>query len=206
MKPIEHIVFDVGRLLIHWDPELIYLDRIPDPDQRAQFLSSVCNAQWNLEQDRGRDWGKGEQLLIDTHPQHENDIRAYRQNWIKSIPYAYLDVADLFGTLIESGYDVTLLTNFNQHTFIEARNKFSFLNKARGMTVSGEVQLVKPEPEIFQHHNRAWELDPQAVVFIDDSKANIDAARDAGWRTIHFAGLEGAPALQRHLHRHGVSF
>jgi 2-haloacid dehalogenase len=99
---------------------------------------------------------------------------------------------------------VTLLTNFNQHTFLEAKEKFGFLTKARGETVSGLVQMVKPEPDIYNHHHTAHELDPAATLFIDDSAANIEAARGAGWQAIHFAGLEGSAKLTAALRHHGI--
>jgi 2-haloacid dehalogenase len=204
MTKIEHIVFDIGSVLIHWDPELMYLDLIPDADQRRHFLTNICSPVWNVKQDRGRSWQEAEQLLIAEHPQHESWIRAYRQRWIRSVPHAFDDVVEVFENLIASGCDVTLLTNFNQDTYLEARNKFDFLAKARGETVSGRVKLIKPDPLIYEHHNASFALNPATTLFIDDSANNVSAAQKAGWQAIHFAGREGAAKLQSALQDHGV--
>ncbi len=205
MTKIDHIVFDIGKVLIHWDPQLVYLDLIPDADERQHFLNNICSPEWNLEQDRGRDWREAEDLLIADHPDKADWIRAYRGDWIKSVPHAYDDVAAVYSGLIEAGHDVTLLTNFNQHTFLEAREKFEFLTLARGETVSGDVRLVKPDPAIYAHHTSQQELDPANTLFIDDSANNIAAARQFGWQAVHFAGLEGAPKLQAALAEYGVN-
>ena len=204
MTKIDHIVFDVGKVLIHWDPELVYLDLIPDPQERQHFLDVICSPQWNMEQDRGRDWGEAEDLLIADHPEKADLIRAYRGDWIKSIPHAYDDIIGVFSALIAKGHDVTLLTNFNQHTFVEAKEKFDFLTHARGETVSGLVRLIKPDPAIYAHHTSAHGLDPARTLFIDDSAHNIESAKGYGWQAIHFAGLEGAAKLSSALNDHGI--
>ncbi|NKB51004.1 MAG: HAD-IA family hydrolase [Rhizobiaceae bacterium] len=204
MTKIDHIVFDIGRVLIHWDPELVYLDLIPDADERQYFLSHICSPDWNLEQDRGRDWREAEDLLIADHPEKARLIRAYRGDWIKSVPHAYEDVAEVYAELIDAGHDLTLLTNFNQHTFLEAKEKFGFLTLARGETVSGDVRLVKPDAAIYAHHTSQHELNPATTLFIDDSANNIAAARQFGWQAIHFAGLEGAPKLRAELAAYGL--
>ncbi|MEP0943637.1 MAG: HAD-IA family hydrolase [Rhizobiaceae bacterium] len=204
MTHIDHIVFDVGKVLIHWDPNLVYLDLIPDDEERQHFLTHICSPDWNMEQDRGRDWTEAEDLLITGHPEKAEWIRAFSKDWIKSIPHAYLDIVSVYEGLIDAGRDVTLLTNFNQHKFVEAKKKFDFLTRARGETVSGLVELVKPEPDIYAHHHSTHGLDPAATLFIDDSIANIEAARAAGWQAIHFAGLEGAAKLTAALKQHGI--
>ncbi|NRB29505.1 MAG: HAD family phosphatase [Rhizobiaceae bacterium] len=204
MTRIDHIVFDVGKVLVHWDPHLVYLDLIPDADERSHFLTHICSPDWNLEQDRGRDWTEAEELLIAEHPEKEAWIRAFSADWVKSVPHAYEDIVGVYEGLIEAGRDVTLLTNFNQHKFLIAKDKFTFLKKARGETVSGEVQLVKPEAAIYSHHHDSHGLEPGKTLFIDDSIANVEAARQAGWQAIHFAGVEGATKLTAALQQHGI--
>ncbi|MEP1206655.1 MAG: HAD family phosphatase [Rhizobiaceae bacterium] len=204
MTKIDHIVFDVGQVLIHWDPELIYLDIIPDKAERQHFLTEICSPDWNMEQDRGRDWGEAEDLLIADHPDKADLIRAYRIDWMKSVPHAHDDIAQLYDRLISSGHDVTLLTNFNQHTFVDAQERFDFLTHARGETVSGLVKLIKPDPTIYAHHTSAHDLSPANTLFIDDSPDNIASARQFGWQAVHFAGREGAAKLAAALAEHGV--
>ncbi len=196
---IKHIVFDIGQVLLHWDPHLIYADLIPNAEDRNNFIENVCTPEWNVEQDRGRDWSEAEEILIQDHPEKAELIRAYRSNWMKSIPYAYNDVVLVMLELIASGIDVTLLTNFNQETYRMVTKRFLFFSKPRGVTVSGEVKLIKPERAIYETHSETFDLDNQHTVFIDDSAANIVAAKQFGWEAIHFAGAEGADVLKSKL-------
>ena len=188
---IEHIIFDIGQVLIHWDPDEIYRDLIPNAEERQFFLENICSPEWNLEQDRGRDWAEGEALLIADHPDKQDLIRAFKTDWIKSIPRAIQGSVDIMEQFIHKGRDVTMLTNFNQHTFVEACSKYSFLEKPRGVTVSGDVKMVKPEPEIYELHTSTFRLKPQACLFIDDSEKNVVGARQAGWAAIHFISFFG---------------
>lgn len=183
---IEHIVFDIGQVLLHWDPNHIYQDLIPDEKARTQFLTEICSPEWNIEQDRGRDWTVAEDLLIAEHPDKRSLIRAFRKDWIKSVPHAIQGSVDIMTTFIEKGLDVTMLTNFNQDTFVEAQEKYPFLMRPRGVTVSGEVGLVKPDLEIYKLHTSTFDLTPEKCLFIDDSLPNVLAARDAGWTAHHF--------------------
>ena len=205
MKDIEHIVFDVGQVLLHWDPELIYRDLIPDDEARTYFLTNVCTPEWNIEQDRGRDWSVAEEQLITKFPDHEPMIKAFRQNWHNSISHAYDDVVHIMNGLIENSHDVTILSNFNQHTFVECAERFPFLLNPRGATVSGNVGLIKPDIDIYRHHIREFGLNPQKTLFLDDSLANVEAAQKCGWRAVQFFGREGPHRLQQILADVGIS-
>jgi 2-haloacid dehalogenase len=105
--------------------------------------------------------------------------------------------------LIEAGHDVTLLTNFAADTFAEARVRFPFLDRPRGVTVSGEIRAIKPDPAIFDHHARAFDLEPKATLFIDDSQKNVEGARDTGWQAVLFTGV---PTLEADLKRFGIAY
>ncbi len=183
---INHIVFDIGRVLLHYDPDLAFATIIPDAGDRQWFFDNVCTHEWNIEQDRGRSWREAEDLLIAVHPQHESNIRAFRQNWHRMVPHAYEGSVATMQTLIRQGHDVTLLTNFAADTFTEARDRFEFLNEPRGATVSAEVRLMKPEREIYETHVAKFALEPAATLFIDDSPANVEGAKAAGWQSILF--------------------
>lgn len=201
-SPIQHIVFDVGRVLLHWDPELAFLEIIPDETERRWFFDNVCTAAWNLEQDRGRSWADAEAQAIERHPDHAASIKAFRSNWHAMVPHAYEDSVVLLRGLIRDGHDVTLLTNFAADTFREARNRFEFLDEARGVTVSAEVGLLKPQAEIYHTHVENFALQPGATLFIDDSPANVEGARAAGWQAVLFTD---ANTLRRDLRNHAVS-
>ncbi|GAA0592034.1 HAD family phosphatase [Paenochrobactrum glaciei] len=183
---IKHIVFDIGSVLIHYDPQLGFTDLIPDQTERNWFLQNICTHEWNLQQDRGRKWEDAENLLIEQFPDRENHIKGFRQNWHKMVPYAYDDSVAIFRQFIADGHDVTMLTNFASDTFREAQERFVFLKEPRGVTVSGDVFLMKPEREIYDLHIESFDLNPAETLFIDDNLPNIIAAREAGWQAVQF--------------------
>lgn len=201
MSEIRHIVFDIGRVLLHYDPDLPFSRLIPDPDERRWFFENVCTSAWNIEQDRGRTWEEAEAKIIPLFPDHAENIRNFRRCWHEMVPHAYDDSVAILERLIETGHDVTLLTNWAADTFVEARARFPFLEKPRGVTVSGEIKAIKPDRAIYDHHVATFDLAPEATLFIDDSQKNVDAARAAGWQAVLFTD---AATLAADLRRLGI--
>lgn len=199
---INHIVFDIGKVLIHYDPNIPFSRLIPDETERKWFFDNVCTHDWNVEQDRGRTWADAEALLIETHPTREEHIRAFRKYWHEMVPHAYKDSVAIMEGLIAKGRDVTMLTNFASDTFREAQERFPFLTKPRGVTVSGDVRLIKPDVAIYETHAKSFGLEPAATIFIDDSLPNVEGAKAAGWQAVHFTGAE---KLRSDLAAHGIS-
>lgn len=202
MTEIRHIVFDIGRVLIHYDPDIPYRRLIPDLERRAWFFANVCTHEWNLEQDRGRSFADAEALLIAQHPGEAENIRAFRRHWHEMVSHAYDDSVAIMRALIGAGRDVTMLTNFSAETFVDARKIFPFLNEPRGVTVSGEIGLIKPDQAIYDRHVADFGLEPGATLFIDDSVGNVEGAIAAGWQAVHFTD---AAALARDLAARGVA-
>lgn len=198
---INHIVFDIGKVLIHYDPNIPYSRVIPDEAERAWFFANVCTHDWNVEQDRGRTWTDAEALLIEVHPGREEQIRAFRKYWNEMVPHAYEDSVAIMEGLIAEGRDVTMLTNFASDTFREAQARFPFLAKPRGVTVSGDIGLIKPDVAIYETHAKTFGLDPASTIFIDDSLPNVEGAKAAGWNAVHFVG---ADRLRSDLATYGI--
>lgn len=190
MTEIRHIVFDIGKVLVHYDPDLPFSRLIPDAAERKWFFDNVCTSAWNIEQDRGRSWEEAEAEIIPLYPDHEENIRNFRRHWHEMVPHAYDDSVALMEKLIDAGHDVTLLTNWAADTFVEARQRFPFLEKPRGVTVSGEIRAIKPDRAIYDHHVQAFGIEPSAALFIDDSQKNVDGAKAAGWQAVLFTGVE----------------
>lgn len=190
---IRHIVFDIGRVLVEWDPERPYRRLIPDAAKRRWFLETVCTSAWNAEQDRGRPWAEAEALLIAQYPEEADLIRAYRAHWTEMVPDTLAETPQILERLVDEGRDVTMLTNFAADTFVEAVARFPVLSRPRGVTVSGVEGIIKPDPAIYALHAERFALDPAATLFFDDSPANVEAARGAGW-TAH---LFTSPARMR---------
>ncbi|WP_180901198.1 HAD family hydrolase [Martelella soudanensis] len=198
---IRHIVYDIGQVLVHYDPLIPFKRIIPDEEKRSWFFAEVCTGAWNHEQDRGRAWAEAEAEAIARHPDEADNIRAFRAHWEEMIPYCYEDSVTLFRKLTASERDVTLLTNFAPDTFSICRARYPFLEESRGITVSGEVGMVKPDRDIFERHAETFGLTPEATLFIDDKAVNIEGARSIGWHGIQF---HDAAQLERDLAEHGI--
>lgn len=187
MTEIRHIVFDIGMVLIHYDPNIPFSRLIPDPAERKWFFDNVCTHDWNIEQDAGRTWPDAEAHLIEQHPDHAENIRNFRKYWHEMVSHPLQDSVDIMTGLIDAGHDVTMLTNFSDDTFAQAQEElFPFLNLPRGVTVSGRVKLIKPDSRIYDLHTTTFGLDPAKTLFIDDNAANVQAAQDYGWQAVLF--------------------
>ena len=201
MTTINHVVFDIGKVLIHWDPEIPYKKLIPDDQERSWFFDNICTPQWNLEQDRGRSWPDGEDVLIAEYPEHETNIRAFRKVWPDMIPNQVPGSFQIMQSLVEAGHDVTMLTNFHQDTFVIAKETYPLLDLPRGVTVSGHIKMIKPEQAIYEHHAREFELEPENILFFDDSPNNVEAARQANWQAELFTSCD---QMKEDLIRYGI--
>lgn len=201
MTPVKHIVFDIGQVLIHYDPDVALRSVIPDAAERKWFFDNVCTHEWNIEQDRGRKWADAEALLIADFPDREHQIRAFRQNWHRMITHSIDDSVVIMRQLIADGHDVTMLTNFASDTLREAWQRFPFLTESRGVTISGDIGLIKPDKAIYDHHVATFGVDPAATLFIDDSAKNVAGAQAAGWQSVQFIDPQ---TLRADLNRLGV--
>jgi HAD superfamily hydrolase (TIGR01509 family) len=201
MIEIRHIVFDLGNVLVRWNPELPYLRLIPDPTARKRFLADICNGDWLIHTDRGMDWPEAETALIARHPDEAEMIRAFRKHWHEMVPGLVDGTPEIMEELLDAGYDVTALTNFAADTFLEAKPRFPILDRFRGVTVSAHTGFAKPDPDIYRHHAEAFGLAPAHVLFFDDVPRNIVAARAAGWNAEQFID---AARMQADLQRYGI--
>jgi 2-haloacid dehalogenase len=180
------VVFDVGNVLIRWDPQLLYRDLIPDEEKRRWFMANVCTAAWNIEQDRGRSWEDGVALLVKSHPEWEREIRAYDERWHDTVPGLVEDSVAVLDELKAKGEKVYAITNFSREKWAECLIRFPFLTSFDGVVVSAHEQLVKPDPAIFHVLLQRYDLPPAGCIFIDDSARNIESARGVGMQAVHF--------------------
>lgn len=202
MTEIRHIVFDIGNVILNWDPEVPYRRLIPDEAERRRFLDEVCTLAWNAEQDRGRTWREAEDLLIAEHPGLEPLIRAYFQNHHEMITGEVAGTVAIIDALADAGRDITALTNFSAETFPRAQATYPILGRFRGITVSGQARLMKPDLAIYRLHADTFGLVPAATLFFDDNAKNIAAARAAGWQAELFTTPE---QMRNDLARYGVA-
>lgn len=179
------LVFDIGQVLLHYDPHLAYVDLVPDLGARTHFLTEIVPPSWNIEQDRGRDWREAEDLLIARHPDQAALIRAFRANWHKMVPHAILPNVAVLEDALHAGIPTFAITNFAADTFREACRLYPFLTRFHGRVVSGEERLVKPDPAIYLVFLERFGRKAEDCLFMDDSRANIVAAAALGFSVIH---------------------
>lgn len=179
---VENVVFDVGNVLIRWDPRHLYEKLIPDAAEREAFLAGICTHDWNLEQDRGRGWDDAVAERVALFPGHEALIRAYHERWQEMVPGAIEGSVAILRRLAEAGVPLYAITNFSTEKFRETRARFPFLGLFRDALVSAELRLLKPDPAIYRLLLVRHGLDPARTLFIDDGEANIAGARAVGLR------------------------
>lgn len=191
---ITTVVFDIGNVLIEWNPEYLYQRLIPDDTERKIFLDTICTPEWNLQQDMGRSWDEGVEMLSQRHPDKSDLIAAYSKHWHDMVPGEIPGTRKLLTDLGSKGVPLYAVTNFSSEKFIEAQDRFPFLKTSfLDIVVSAEERLIKPDPRIYQVLFERNQLDAENCLFIDDSIANVKAAREVGMTAHHFrsaAGLE----------------
>ena len=180
------VVFDVGNVLIRWDPLLVYREMIPDDVKRTWFMQNVCTAAWNIEQDRGRSWEEAVALLVAAHPEWEAEIRAYDERWHEAVPGVIEDSVAVLAELKARGEKVYAITNFSREKWAECLIRFPFLQSFDGVVVSAHERVIKPDPEIYQILFQRYGLVAGDCIFIDDSAKNIETARKVGMKAVHF--------------------
>jgi HAD superfamily hydrolase (TIGR01509 family) len=196
------IVFDVGNVLIRWDPRHLYSRLIPDEERLHWFMQNVCTAAWNIEQDRGRSWEEAVALLVAQHPEWEAEIRAFDERWQETVPGPIADSVAVLEELKARGDRVYAITNFSREKWAESLIRFPFLQSFDGAIVSAHERLIKPDAAIFRLLLDRYGLVAEECVFIDDSEKNVAGARGVGMRAIHF--VEPID-LRAALRGHGLS-
>jgi 2-haloacid dehalogenase len=184
--PIAAVVFDLGGVLIDWDPRHLYRQLIADEGFMEWFLAEVCSPSWNAEQDAGRSWAEAVAEAKARHPTHAALIDAYAERWAEMIAGDIAGTVAVLEELAARGVPLYALTNWSAETFHVARDRFAWLGRFRDILVSGEVGMKKPDPRIFRLLAQRIGLEPAAVAFIDDQPDNVAASRALGFRGIRF--------------------
>ena len=183
---ITTVVFDFGGVLLDWDPRYLYRKIFTDPAEMEWFLANVCTSEWNVAQDKGRPWPEAEAEAIARHPKYTNQIRAYRARWHEMVPSPIWETVAILEGLAQANVPLYAITNFEADTLRETRAKYDFFRHFRGIVVSGEIGLLKPDPAIFQRLATDFGVDLTRSVFIDDVEKNVVGARAQGMTAIHF--------------------
>ena len=196
------VVFDIGQVLIEWDPRHLYRELFDGyEDLMEDFLDNVCTPAWNLEQDRGRPWDEAVALLTAEFPDCRELIRAYHERWEEMVPGPVAGTPEILTELKQRGTPLYSITNFSSDKLALTRQRFDFLTLFDGVIVSGDERLVKPDPAIFQLLLDRYGLRAADCFFIDDSPANVEAARALGMTAHRFSG---ASSLRAELEELGL--
>ena len=187
MKKIESVIFDLGGVLIDWNPDYVYRTIFNDETKMQEFYNEVCTSEWNEEQDAGRGLKEATEELVARFPADEKNIRAFYDRWEEMLK------GEIEGTVkvlkkIKDKNSVKLyaLTNWSAETFPVALKRFEFLQWFDGRLVSGEEKMRKPFIEIYELLLKRFNINPATAVYIDDNERNLKTPSELGMHAILF--------------------
>lgn len=187
MSTIKNIIFDLGGVLIDWNPQYMYKKIFTDTDQCKWFLENICTNDWNEQQDGGRLIKDANKELIEKYPEHKENIEAYYSRWEEMLSGPIEGTVNIFKELKDNkSFNIYALTNWSAETFPRALELYEFLHWFDGRLVSGEENTRKPFKEIYDLILSRFNLTASETVFIDDNLRNIKAAEEVGIKSIHF--------------------
>lgn len=196
---ITTLVFDLGNVLIRWDPRNHYRDRFPTTEAMESFLSDICPPSWNHEMDLGKPFATAVSERQQLFPDWVELIGEWQTGWERMLGESIEEMVTLLPHLEQAGYRLHGLTNWSAETFPIARARFPWLARFDHITVSGEIGVGKPDPAIFQLALSRAGATPDRTVFIDDSPVNVAAARALGIHGITFTSPAQCIAALRGL-------
>ena len=198
---VSAVVFDLGGVLIDWNPRYLYRTLFDDDEAMEEFLATVTTQEWNTAQDAGRPWSEAVEELATRHPERRALIEAYWRRWPETLGDAIAPTVAVLDELRSAGVRLFALSNWSGETFPLARPRYPFLEWLEGIVISGDEGLVKPDPRIFAVLTDRYGLVPVETVFVDDQVGNVEVAARLGFQAIRFVDADG---LRADLHRLGI--
>jgi len=195
------VVFDLGGVLIEWDPRRLYRQLFDDPAAMESFLSEVCTPAWNARLDAGRSWPEAIESLAREFPAQRDVILAYDARWEEMLGGSIEGTVQILAELRDAGIPCYALSNWSAAKFVLTRPRFPFLEWFEGIVISGDVGASKPDPAIYRVLVARYRLTPSTTVFVDDAEPNVLVAAELGFRAIRFTG---APRLRADLRGLGL--
>lgn len=178
---IQTIIFDLGNVLIDWNPSYLFDKIFQDKKQKEYFFSNVATMEWHSKQDAGRAVVEATEELLQKHPDWAEPIQAFYSRWKEMFSGPIEGSVGVLKELKESGkYKLYALTNWSAELFAEALNEYPFLHWFNGRVVSGEERINKPALDIYYILLKRYDVDPKTALFIDDRKENVAAAQEVG--------------------------
>lgn len=190
MPTIDTVVFDIGNVLIPWNPRWLFRKLLADEAALERFLEEVDFSAWNAQHDAGQSFVHGIAQHGARFPHYRHLLQAYFDRWEETIAEPVEESVALARRLREAGYRTLALTNFSTETFPRALRLNPFLKEFEGIMVSGEEKLMKPDPAIYSLLCERYSVEPGQCVFIDDSLPNVEGARRIGMHALHFGSID----------------
>tara|TARA_B100000676_G_scaffold311656_1_gene382359 strand:- start:16625 stop:17245 length:621 start_codon:yes stop_codon:yes gene_type:complete len=182
------VVFDLGGVLIDWDPRHLYRDLIPNEAEMEKFLDDVVGQPWNRQQDAGRSIAEANAELIAKHPDKKDLIEAYYGEFDRMMKGSIGGTFEVLQALADINVPIYALSNWSAETWPLAQARFGFLKLFKGVVISGQEGIRKPDPAIFDLLCDRFELEADETLFIDDHRPNVEAAEKLGFYTVLFSG------------------
>jgi 2-haloacid dehalogenase len=202
MTKIDTVVFDLGGVLIDWNPRYLYRKIFKTEDEITWFMTNICTSEWNDMQDAGRSFNDATEELVKKFPEHELPIRAWYGRFPETISGAIQPTVDVLSRIKQkNAHKLYALTNWSAESFPWAQQNFEFLSWFEGIVVSGTEKTRKPYADFYQILFTRYNIDPARAVFIDDNIKNVKGAKDVGMESIQFTT---AAELENDLIRLGV--
>lgn len=198
---IKNVIFDIGAVLVDWNPRYYYRTVIKDEARIEKFLTEIATFEFNHTLDLGRPWEDARAELMAKAPEYEDMINGYWDNWLEMFSGPIHESVDILMDIKRRGYPIYALSNWNDVKFPIAQEVFPFLRLFDGRIVSGDVKLAKPDPLIYQLLLDTYKLNPRECLFIDDRQDNVDAARALGIEAVQFISPR---QLERDLIEYGI--
>lgn len=190
-RSIDTIIFDLGGVLIDWNPRYVYRKIFKTEEEVEWFLENVTTSEWNENQDAGYPLHKATEELIAKHPEWEPEIKSYYGRWLEMLGEQIHETVEILQALKQTGkYKLYALTNWSAETFPHALERFEFFKLFEGVVVSGEEKMRKPSAEFYKIIIDRYHLDPSTTIFIDDSQRNVKGAEAVGVKGILFQSPE----------------
>lgn len=184
------VIFDIGNVLIEWNPERFYDSRLGVDKRRAMFAAVDLHAM-NDRIDAGALFRETIYETAAAHPEWETEVRWWFDHWIDMASPRIEHSIALLRALRAKGVPVFALTNFGIHSFAFAQTQYDFLSEFDRAYVSGHMGVIKPDPQIFAMVEQDCGLAPDRLIFADDRQDNIAAAAARGWRVHQFSTPTG---------------
>ncbi len=205
MSKIDTIIFDLGGVLIDWNPKYVYREVFNGDEKKVDwFLDTICTSDWNVEQDAGRTFKDATEFLINQYPQYEQWIRIYYNRWEDMLGGPIQDSVLLLEKLKKANtHQLYALTNWSDEAFPVALQRYDFLQHFEGILVSGTEKMRKPFPKIYELILDRYNLNAEKSVFIDDNADNVLGAQKVGMKAIQY---KNSQQLINELSHLGVHF